>query len=125
MRNKFIFSVLIISFLISSCHDYKKDLESKNKTEIMEACYKLGEARDTSAVKLLLTKIIDWRMSTNFRFKGMTVYQCKVGALKKISGIEVFYNYKPDTAIANVYLNWAIQKGFIKNKDEIDLYYEK
>ncbi|HMJ46138.1 MAG TPA: hypothetical protein VK498_02350 [Ferruginibacter sp.] len=125
MRNKFIVLSLLISFLNSSCSDYKKNLKSKDINEIMKACYKLGEARDTSAVKLLLTEIIDWRMSTNMRFKGMTVYQCKVGALSKISGIEVFYDYKPDTAVSNVYLNWAIQQGFIKNKGEIDLYYEK
>ena len=125
MRNIFVLSALVVSVLFFSCHDYKKDLTSGDKTKIMEACFELGEAKDTSAVKSLLTKIIDWRESTNLRFKGMSVYQCRVGALRKISGIQTNYNYYPDTAVVNIYLKWAIQKGFIKNIDEIDLYYDK
>ncbi len=125
MTFRYFLLLLFASFLFSSCHDYKKDLESDDKTKIMKACYELGEAKDVSAVKPLLTKIIDGRISNNLRFKGMCVYQCRIAALSKISGINISYSYKPDTTVVNLYIDWAIKKGYVKDREDIDLYYSK
>ena len=71
----------------SSSEDYKKDLLSDNQNKIDNACYELDELKDTSAVKPLLTKALDPRISTNLKFKGMSVNYCRLVALKKISGV--------------------------------------
>jgi len=107
---------------------YKKDLLSDDVTTICNASYKLGEARDTSAVKLLLTKILDPRRSTNLKYKGLCVAYCRTGALKKISGLDFgrkIDQFDPDTTAVNFYLDWAVRQGYLKGKNEIDIYYFK
>jgi len=107
---------------------YKQDLLSDDQNKIDEACYKLGEAKDTSAVKLLLTKILDPRMSTNIRFKGMTVNYCRLSALKKISGVDIgrkFDQFGVDTVATNFYIDWAVRQGYLKDKIEVDISYYK
>ncbi|GAB3578771.1 hypothetical protein [Hymenobacter daeguensis] len=107
---------------------YKRDLLSDDKTKIDEACYELGEAKDTSAIKLLLTKALDPRISHNLRFYGMTVNYCRLGALKKISGIDngqKIDRFWPDTAATLFYLNWAVENGYLKDTGEVNIYYYK
>ena len=57
--------------IYSSCNSmekYKRDLLSDNPEKINKACVRLGQAKDKSAVKLLLTKSLDPRISHHFRF---------------------------------------------------------
>jgi hypothetical protein len=125
--------ILLIStqLILLSCNStekYKQNLRSDNVTAICEACYELGKLRDTSAIKLLLTGILDPRVSNDLRFKGMSVAQCRLRALKKISNIDVIKKenaYIPDTAAVNFYLDWALKKGYLKNKNEVDINYNK
>jgi hypothetical protein len=118
-------------FFLYSCNStekYKQDLLSDDQNKIDEACFKLGKARDTSAIKLLLTKILDPRMSTNIFFKGMTVNYCRLGALNKISGSNFgikLNQFKVDTAATNLYLDWAVKQGYLNDKNEVDIYYLK
>jgi hypothetical protein len=87
----------------------------------------LGELKDTSAIKPLFTKILDPRISTNLRFKGMSVNYCRLVALRKISGVDIgrnIYQFGLDTAATLFYLDWAVKEGFLKNKDEVDIYYK-
>ena len=92
------------------------------------ACFELGELKDTSAIKPLFTKILDPRISNDLRFKGMSVNYCRLMALRKISGVDigrVIDQFGVDTAATVFYLDWAVKEGFLKNKDEVDIYYYK
>jgi hypothetical protein len=117
--------------LIYSCtsrKDYTKRLASGHISDICDACYHLGETRDTSAVQLLLDRILDPRRSTNLFYKGMCVNYCRLVALKKISGLPS--GRKPDqfdvdTVAALFYLDWAVKRGFIKSKEDVDIDYFK
>ena len=122
------FSVLLIFFcavVFYSC-DYKKGLLSTNKTELIETCKKAGDYRDTSAVKLLLRKSLDPRLSTDLRFKGFSVNYFRIQALEKISGLNLgrkIDQFGPDTAATMFYVDWAIKNGFVKDLQEADIYY--
>ena len=88
------------------------------------AAYIIGESRDTAAIKPLLNNILDPRMSTHIKFKGMTVCYAKLMALKKISGRQPGWESeqsKVDTVAAVYYLNWATDENFINTMDEINL----
>jgi hypothetical protein len=94
----------------------------------MKACYELGEARDTSAVKFLFVKILDPRISTDIRFKGMCVSYCRLTALKKIAGLDPerkISQFEVDTLAVNYYLDWAIKEGYLNNKNDVDINYLK
>jgi|GEM_PF-6483188 len=111
------YSIVILFILSVSCNrteQYKSDLnKNSHPTVICKAANKLGKARDTSAIKLLLSNILDGRMSTNLQFKGMTVCYCKLIALKKITGIEPIFKinqFTIDTSAVKYYLNFLIQK---------------
>jgi hypothetical protein len=111
----------------NSNEKYKEDLNPENHpTTIIHAAFALGETKDTSAIKPLLKSILDPRMSTNLRFKGMTVCYCKLASLREITGIESpnkLDQFGQDTAAAKFYLNWAIENGIVKSTDSIDLNY--
>ncbi len=118
----------LLLFSCSSAEKYKQDLLSNNVNKICKASYELGEAKDTSAIKLLLTGILDPRISHDIRFKGMSVAECKLGALRKISKIDFLKikdTYIPDTVAANIYVDWAVKNGYLKHKNEVDIYYFK
>jgi hypothetical protein len=117
-------------FLLCSCKNneqHKKGLNAQNhSTVILEAAYELGERKDSSAIKLLLTNILDPRISTNVRFKGMTVCYGRLVALKKITGTMPAWKisqFSLDTPAVAFYHRWALSKGIITNKNEIDLKY--
>ncbi|MBP6025617.1 hypothetical protein [Ferruginibacter sp.] len=125
---KFVYIILFFNLLVS-CNrsdQYKSDLNKNNHpTVICKAAYKLGEAKDISAIKPLLNNILDVRMSTNIRFKGMTVCYCKLGALEKITGIKPPFKadqFEIDTFIVNYYVDTLIKKGVI-SAGEVDINY--
>jgi hypothetical protein len=126
-------SIIFLSgfILINSCNsteNYKRDLLSDDKNKIDKACFELGEAKDTSAVKLLLTKALDPRISHDIRFKGMSVNYCRLIALKKISGIDIgrkINQFGPDTTATLFYLNWAVKQRHLKDTSEVDISYFK
>jgi len=117
--------------LLASCtstEKYKKDLLSNDKDKIDNACYELGELKDTSAVRPLLTKALDPRISHKLKFKGMSVNYCRLTALKKISGADMerrIDQFGPDTAATQFYLDWAVKQGYLKDKNEIEINYNK
>src|SRR5262245_60960325 len=111
-------SLIAVALIIVSCDksskQYKADLLSDEKYKINMACLVLGERKDTSAVKLLLTKILDPRISHSLKFYGMSVNYCRLIALKKISGLDIGHKidqFGPDTSATLFYLNWAVEKG--------------
>ena len=123
-----LFSSLLLYFVFRpGIQKLKRDLDFKNPaTTIIQAAFKLGERKDVSAVKPLLANILDPRMCTNINFKGMTVCYCRLGALQKISNLKPpikLDQFEVDTIAAQFYLNWALKKGLIKSKEEINLNY--
>lgn len=126
-----VISICIVVYLfvkyLTRSERYKHDLDSKNYTStIVIAADKLGQMRDTSAIKLLLTHILDPRMSTNLFHKGISVNYQKLLALKEISGVSMgreIMRWEIDTPAVYFYLDWAFKNHFIKNKSEIDLDY--
>jgi hypothetical protein len=94
----------------------------------MKACYALGEARDTSAVKSLFTRILDPRISNDIRFKGMSVCYCRLTAIRKIAGRDPekrINQYEVDTSAVYYFLDWAIKEHYLTSKDEVDIDYSK
>ncbi len=121
-------SGLLLYFVLRpSNQKLKNDLNYKNHPTIIDkAAYELGERKDTSAVKALLTNILDMRMSTNVSFKGMSVCYCRLTALEKISGVRPrlrLDQFEVDTAAVQFYLDWAAKEKYIKPKTEIDINY--
>jgi hypothetical protein len=127
MTNKLFIIFLTVGLLIiNSCSktkSYKLDLQSGDLFKINEACYYLGEAKDTSAVRLLLTHIKDPRISTHIKYKGMCGCYSRLCAIKKISGLNYpnINQFDIDTAAINFYMDWAIKKGYIKDTADIKL----
>jgi hypothetical protein len=80
--------MFILSLLmLPSCNNDKeifKLLQSDNKDDIILGAYKAGETEDKKFVSLLLKNADDPRRSTNLRFIGLSVYQSKMIALRKI-----------------------------------------
>ena len=120
MRNKALTSLLIfgsIIFVVLGCSFNKaKDIEqllrSNELSDKMEAYYQIGENRDSSYIDLLIINLNDPRLSNNMKFKGMSIYQCKMVALKKISLKTPPHpiSYRPDNTNIRFYLQWAKQR---------------
>ncbi len=127
----FLTSLITIVTVIASCDrsdQYKADLLSDDKYKIDLACLKLGKLKDTSAIRPLLTKILDPRISHSMKFYGMSVNYCRLVALKKISGRDIgrrFDQFGPDTIATLFYLDWAIEEGYLKDWKDVDIYYYK
>jgi hypothetical protein len=124
-----LFSGLLLFFILKPSNvKLRNDLNYINHPTIIDkAAYKLGERKDTSAVKPLLTNILDMRMSTNLNFKGMTVCYCRLTALKKISGVEPLLKlnqFEVDTAAVQFYLDWAVKEKYIKSKSDMNINYK-
>lgn len=110
----------ILSFIsVASCNSDKKILKllnSDDKEDIILGAYKAGESGDKQFILLLLKNADDVRRSTNLQFKGISVYQSKMGALKKIFKQEspVKITHRPDSTVIKFYtelsqkpFNWA------------------
>lgn len=89
-------------------------IRSENVSNVIKGYYLIGEKRDTSYLKEIFDNISDSRISHNWRFLGMSVYQSKVGALRKISGLAPPnpISHKPDPVVISFYIEWAKAKGY-------------
>lgn len=110
-----ILSVFLFSCANSEQEKINKLLKKNDKTSIIEASFLMGELKDTSYVPLLLKDCYDYRITHHMNFYGISVYQSKMVALKKISGetppLEI--TYLPDSAVVNYYASWAKSKGYV------------
>ena len=124
-----IFYNLILTIILTSCtktSDYKQDLLSDDKHKIIKASYELGEIGDTTAVRGLLRKALDPRITHNSKFYGATVNYIRLIALQKISNNA--YNKKitqhnVDTTAILFFRDWAIKNGYLKNEIDININY--
>ena len=97
-------------------------LKSCDKDSICIASYYFGEQKDRSVIKHLLTGIEDSRISHDIRHKGMSVYYCKMVALRKISGmnINVTEREKPDSKKIQKFIDWAVENQLIGAEENIN-----
>ena len=100
---------LLIWFTILSCNSNEQItalLNSNVKDDIILGSNKAGESGKKQFIPLLLKNAADERRSTNFNFKGVTVYQAKMDALRKIFKKEppVKITYKLDSTIIKFYI---------------------
>jgi hypothetical protein len=105
---------LVFLLFLAGCSDYSREeisglIESNNTDNLVRAFYKIGEARDSFFISQILSASDDPRISHDLKFKGISVYQSKMIALKKISGLSPpeEITYKPDSAIINFYCKWS------------------
>ena len=126
MRNLKILAIILVMVISSMCSTPQKegtiDIESKvdllissnEPDSLIEGFSMVGDYKMEEYVPRIFEHIDDPRISHHLHFKGLSVYQSKVSALKKISGLEPprRITYKPDTLIINFYFDWAKEAGF-------------
>ena len=86
---KFITFFVFVVTVAYNCSSNDKEricnlLKSSDKNDVIKGAYLAGESGDSAFVPMLLKDSWDARMSTNVKFKGFTVYEEKMVALKKI-----------------------------------------
>jgi hypothetical protein len=91
-------------------------LRSENPGHLIEAFYLIGECRDTSRLASIFQDAMDPRITHFLHFKGISVYQSKMVALKRISGLAppVEITYQPDSSILRFYYKWAVDNKLIE-----------
>ena len=105
--------LLIVIILFAACRatddDIKTLLQSKNVEDRIEGAYKAGESGKAEFIPYLLQNADDPGRSTQLQFKGFSVYQEKVIALKKILKIEppVKITRDPDSTVIRFYTEAA------------------
>lgn len=80
-------------------------IKSGNVDSIIEATIGIQQSKDTSMIGALLYGADDPRITHKLRYKGMSVYQIKMGALRNLTGLNppTEISYKVDTAIISYY----------------------
>lgn len=117
-------TIFLLSLIFLSCGQESESkmlngLKSCNKDSICIASYYFGEHKDRSVVRELLSGIEDSRISHDIRHKGMSVYYCKMRALRKISGLNINVTQKenPDLEKIQKFIDWAVENDLIDEKE--------
>ncbi len=114
---------LSISWIIISCNsnrvsrdEMRQMINSPDATTVIKGFWLIGEARDSSFVNDIFSDVNDSRISHHMRFYGMSVYQEKMAAIKKITKIYPprQITSDPDSAIVSFYNEIAKKRGWIK-----------
>ncbi|MNL65279.1 hypothetical protein D3C87_1895900 [compost metagenome] len=82
----------------------------------MKAYYLIGENRDTSFISELVKDPYNPRVTYHLEFKGMSIYQSKMGALRKITGVPPpkKITREPDSSVVKFYMYVLRERGLIK-----------
>ena len=90
-------------------------LKSSDIEEIIKATSYISDNRDTNMVGELLAHTFDPRITHLVTHKGMSVYQIKMAAMHKVTGISPpnRTTYKPDSVNIKFYLKFAKETGWI------------
>ena len=118
MRPLLLTAIILAPALVACCTPEEPAVEallrSPSATDVIRGVYAIGVARDTSQVPYLLSDPNDVRISHSAQFLGISVYQAKMGALKKISGLAPPrpIGYRPDSGVVAFYHRWAVAHGF-------------
>lgn len=119
LRRIMLIITLIILCNCSHKNDRAKIVALLNSTYIgdnIEAYYLIGENRDTSFLNELLKDPYNPRVTNILRFKGISIYQAKMGALEKITGVSPpkRITYEPDSSVVKFYMNVLRERGLIE-----------
>lgn len=116
--------ILLISIVLCSLGCFKqidkptlkKMLQSEDKLQIIEATDYIKRTRDTSMVNDMLKQSFDPRVTHLLKYKGMSIYQIKMGAMKELTGITPpnTITYRPDSVNIEFYLRIARNRNWIK-----------
>lgn len=98
-------------------YNIKKLISSDNVNEVVEGYFIIGEEKQHAFIKDIFNNPYDNRISHQYKFKGISIYQSKMIAMKKISGISpsVKINHKSDSLVINFYYNWAIKNNYVSS----------
>ena len=100
------------TWIVVACNNDSKItrlLKSEKAYEVILGAFEAGESGNKKFVPLLLDNCADERSTTNIQFKGFTVYEEKMAALRKIYKKEppVKISWKPDSTIIKFYIEYA------------------
>ncbi len=92
-------------------------LISENPNQVFEGNFLAGQYKKRNLVQLVLQDPYNQKISHHRKFKGLSMYQSKMIALKNISGLEPPspITYKPDSAIVKFYQDWSKSENLISN----------
>jgi hypothetical protein len=116
--------LIAFTFIIASCdnkngynrNEIEKLIKSDDPSDLVNGYFQIGEHQDTTFLLQLTKDMYDPRVTHEVKFKGMSVYQSKMIALKKISDLKppAEISYKPDSAIVNFYCSWLERRTMYK-----------
>jgi hypothetical protein len=115
-RHYFHLIFLVAMFGAMTCNSKSRVyslLSSSEKDDVIEGAYLAGESKNVEFVPLLLKNAWDEGTSTNIRFKGFSVYQERMIALRKIFNKypPKDITYRPDSSIITFYTVLAKSKN--------------
>lgn len=107
MKNKFIIIAVLVFLSCNNEVEICKLLNSKDKDEIIRGAFEAGNTGNKKYIPLLLKNANDFRCSTNIHFKGISVYEAKMFAIKKISKKEspATIGRMPDSLVIKYYIS--------------------
>lgn len=96
--------------------EIKSKIDSDIIDEIIEGYYIVGEKRKTEFIPDMYENPLDSRISHNIKFYGMSIYQSKMIAMKKISKLTPPHDitYSADSTVINFYYRWAVNSNYLK-----------
>lgn len=117
------YKLFIVIFILSSCNkviEEKKLVEmfnSGDKKQIILATNYVSSHKEVRMVKYLLADAMDPRIVHDIRYKGMSIYQIKMGAMQNLTGVKPLkkISYQPDSSIFRFYNEISIKNGWIVN----------
>lgn len=109
--NKLLIGIILLAGCKPSDNDIKTLLQSKNVEDRIEAAYDAGETGKAKFIPDLLKDADDPGRSMLLQFKGYSVYQEKMIALRKILKVEppVKITRDPDSIVIRFYINAAFK----------------
>ncbi|MGD9992553.1 MAG: hypothetical protein AB7S69_04570 [Salinivirgaceae bacterium] len=118
---KKLLKLYVILLLIGGCfpkenRDISDLIKSSRLEDKMRAYYLIGETKDTNYISFLIEDLGNPKISNHLNFKGMSVYQCKINALRKFSNFDPpnEVTYKPDSVNIDFYVNWVLENNLLK-----------
>jgi hypothetical protein len=88
---------------------------SKDKRQLLTAIDYVSEHHQVHMAKYVLIDALDPRIVHDVRHKGMSIYQIKMGAMQKLTGVKPLkrITYRPDASVFRFYLDISIRNGWI------------
>lgn len=116
---KILFILLSIFTCCSQSNRVRSLLTSKDPTDKIKGASYITDTKDSIFIHQLFNNINDPRVSHDFRYKGISVYEATIKALGRISDKKPpkLINYKIDTMNINFYKKWAKENGYVKDID--------